>query len=63
MANARMKQSWADMKSSIRSQWGEDLDDATLRKGRKDLNKMIDILHQHTGAPRRSIRTKIMTMV
>ena len=63
MANQRLQDSWTIMKSNIRAIWGEDLCDDTLKKGRKDLNKMIDIIHEHTGKSRLQIRTQMNALL
>ncbi len=63
MANQRMKDSWARMKNEIRSVWGEDLDDSTLEKGRRDLNKMVEVIHDNTGNPRAQIRSRMSALL
>ncbi|MBX2820446.1 MAG: general stress protein CsbD [Rhodothermaceae bacterium] len=63
MANQRMQDSWKDMKSNIRATWGNELTDEILDKGRRDLNKMVDIIHENTGSPRAKIRTQLSAMV
>lgn len=59
MATKRMDEDWANMKTHIRSIWGEELTDDVLKPGRKDLKKMVNIIHENTGKPRAEIR---MTM-
>lgn len=63
MANQRMQDSWKDMKSNIRAMWGEELTDEELNKGRRDLNKMVDIIHEKTGTPRAQIRTRMLAVL
>ena len=63
MANQRMNDSWEDMKSNIRAMWGEELTDKELDKGRRDLNKMVDIIHEKTGTPRAQIRTRMLAVL
>ena len=63
MANQRMKESWAQMKTDIRAIWGDDLDDDILEKGRRDLNKMVDVIHNNTGKPRTQIRAQISVLL
>ena len=63
MANQQMKDSWAQMKSNIREMMDADLSDETLEKGRRDLNKMVNILHQKTGKSRSQIRTQISSLL
>lgn len=63
MANQRMKESWTSMKTDIRAIWGEDLSDAVLEKGRRDLRKMVSVLHENTGNPRSQIRERIALLL
>ena len=59
MANQRMKESWAKMKTDIRGIWGAELSDEVLKEGRRDLSKMVDVIHRTTGRPRYKIRERI----
>ena len=51
------------MKSNIRAIWGEELTDEELDKGRRDLNKMVDIIHKNTGTPRAQIRNQMLSVL
>ncbi len=51
------------MKSDIREMWDIDLTDDELSAGRKDLNKMIEIIQSNTGHPRKEIRNKLLVIV
>lgn len=63
MANQQMKDSWAQMKSNIRDIMDVELSDETLEKGRRDLNKMVNVLHQKTGRSRSTIRTELSSLL
>jgi hypothetical protein len=63
MANQRMKESWAQMKKDIQTIWGSELSDDELEQGRRDLNKMIDVIHSKTGKSRSQIRSQIMAIL
>ncbi len=63
MANQQMKDSWAQMKSNIRDMMDVELSDETLEKGRRDLNKRVNVLHNQTGKSRAQIRTQLLTLL
>ena len=63
MANQQMKDSWAQMKSNIRDIMDVELSDETLEQGRRDLNKMVNVLHQKTGRSRSTIRTELSSLL
>ena len=56
MATQRMEDSWDRIKEQIRNVWGEQLTDSDLDKGRRNLSKMVDIIHESTGEERSKIR-------
>lgn len=63
MSKQRMQDSWKDMKTHIRAMWGSELTDEVLDKGRRDLNKMVDIIHENTGISRAEIRTQMLALL
>ncbi len=63
MADQQMKDSWTQMKSNIRDMMDVEISDEILEKGRRDLNKMVNVLHKQTGKSRAQIRTQLMTLV
>ena len=63
MATQRMEDSWDRVKTQIRNIWGEDISDSELDKGRRDLNKMVDIIHENTGESRAKIRGQMSAML
>ena len=63
MANQQMKDSWAQMKSNIRDIMDVELSDETLEQGRRDLNKLVNVLHQKTGRSRSTIRTELSSLL
>ena len=48
MANARMEESWAQVKSQIIEMWG-DMDEKELKKARGNMRKMVHLIHEKTG--------------
>ena len=63
MATQRMRESWAKMKDDIRGIWGADLTDDVLKEGRRDLNKMVNIIHRTTGNSRAQIRKQMSALL
>ena len=63
MATKRMEESWERIKMQIRNVWGEDISDSELDKGRRDLNKMVDIIHKNTGEARAKIRGQMSAIL
>lgn len=63
MPTREMQDSWERVKSNIRSIWGEDLTDEMLKEGRKDLNKMVDIIHENTGTSKGEIRSQMSALI
>ena len=62
MANREMQDSWERVKTNIRSIWGEELTDEMLKEGRRDLNKMVDIIHENTGISKSEIRSQMLAL-
>ncbi len=63
MATQRMEDNWTRMKKQIRAIWGDALTDSELDKGRRDLNKMVDIIHASTGEARAKIRGQMSAII
>lgn len=63
MANQKMKESWARMKSDIRTTWNIELSDDELKSGRKNLNRMIDVIESNTDESRGMIRNKLIALI
>ena len=63
MATKRMEENWNRVKAQIRNVWGEDISDSDLDKGRRDLNKMVDIIHKNTGEARAKIRGQMAAIL
>ena len=63
MATQRMEENWTRIKMQIRDIWGEDISDSELDKGRRDLNKMVDIIHKSTGESRTKIRGQMIALL
>ncbi|MEZ4699132.1 MAG: general stress protein CsbD [Rhodothermales bacterium] len=63
MATPRMDESWNRIKTQIRAIFGDALTDTELDKGRRDLNKLVDIIHDVTGEPPASIRGRMNAII
>lgn len=63
MATPRMDESWDRMKIQIRAIWGGELTDTELDKGRRDLNKLVDIIHVATGDTHSNIRGRMNAII
>ncbi|MDZ4701687.1 MAG: general stress protein CsbD [Rhodothermales bacterium] len=63
MATPRMDESWNRIKTQIRAIWGDVLTDAELDKGRRDLNKLVNIIHDVTGEAHTKIRGQMNAII
>lgn len=63
MASKRMKESWARMKQGIQDIWGDDISDEELEAGRKDLNKMVNLISGKTGKSKSQVRSQMMSLL
>ncbi len=63
MATPRMDESWNRIKTQIRAIWGDVLTDAELDKGRRDLNKLVNIIHDVTGEAPTKIRGQMNAII
>lgn len=60
MATERMNDSWARVKSHIRTLWSDhEFGDSEMKKARGSLPKMVDLIAEKTGEPRPEIMQKI----
>ncbi len=62
MADQRMEDSWARVKTQITDMWG-DLDEKDLKKARGNLRKMVDVIHEKTGEDTSLIMQKMSAIV
>ncbi len=63
MANKRMNESWSRMKEGIQDIWGNEISNEDLEGGRRDLNKMIDIISTKTGKSKSQVRSQMMSLL
>lgn len=62
MADQRMEDSWARVKSQITNMWG-DIDEKDLKKARGSLRKMVDLIHEKTGEDQGLIMRKMSAII
>jgi hypothetical protein len=64
MATHRMNESWSQVKNQIELIWKDvDFGDKEMKQVRGDLNKMVDLIHDKTGDPRREIMQKMSALL
>lgn len=63
MATQRMEENWTRIKMQIRNIWGDAISDSELDKGRRDLKKMVDIIHKNTGESHAKIRGQMLALL
>lgn len=64
MANQRMKDDWKLTQKRIRGIW-EDIDfsDDDFKRGRADLQEMIDVIKEKTGESREEVLSKLEAVI
>ncbi len=64
MATDAMNESWRRVLTQIQATWTEqDFQDSDLKKGRGDLKKIVDLIHEATGDPKADIKQKIISFL
>ncbi len=64
MATDAMNESWKRILTQIQATWSEqDFQESDLKKGRGDLKKTVDMIHEATGDPKADITLKIISFL
>jgi hypothetical protein len=64
MATSRMNESWRLVRTQIELIWRDvDFEESEMKETRGDLNKMVDLIHTKTGAPRHQIVQKMAAVL
>ena len=64
MATDAMNESWKRILTQIQANWSEqDFQEADLKKGRGNLKKIVDMIHEATGDPKADIMQKIISFL
>lgn len=64
MANQRMKDDWKLTQKRIRGIWEEiDFSDDDFKRGRADLQEMIDVIKEKTGESREEVLSKLEAVI
>ena len=64
MATESMNESWKRILTQIQATWTEqDFQDSDLKKGRGNLKKIVELIHEATGDPKADITQKIISFL
>ena len=60
MATKRMNEQWARIRDRIKAVWSDaDLTNKEMKRTRGNLQKMVNLIHEKTGEPRKEIRQTV----
>jgi hypothetical protein len=64
MATDAMNESWRRILTQIQATWADqDFQDSDLKKGRGNLKKIVELIHEATGDPKAEITQKIISFL